>query len=285
MFSRPAHRRVLTVLSVAAAAALLAGCTASPPSSGEKPDPVVIGHIHSVVAENDETILVGAHSGLFRVTTDGDVEGPVDGSGFDVMGLTASEGVLIASGHPGPNTPAELGSPHLGIVRSEDGGERWEPAAFTGVEDFHVLAAGPDGQVYGIGSTSPAVRISADQGISWTSGTEVSAADLAVTKDGTIYAATQEGVLASTDQAASFAPVADAPLLYLLEAAGDELVGVDTEGKVWKRGGDAAWTPISSGEGTVVALGLAPGGTVYIVDDQGIVAIDGEDATVILPMS
>ena len=70
-----------------------------------------------------------------------------------------------------------------------DGGQSWEPLAFTGEEDFHVLTAGPDGQVYGIGSSSPAVQISGDSGSTWTAGSEVTAADLAVTADGVIYAA------------------------------------------------------------------------------------------------
>lgn len=106
---------------------------------------------------------------------------------------------------------------------------------------------------------------------------------LAVTADGVIYAATQSGLFASQDNAATFALIADAPTLYLLDAAGDELVGVDTDGQLWRRSGQAAWTPIGTAEGTVAALGLAPSGVVYVVDDRGIVALDGDQATTILP--
>ena len=287
MFSsrlRSSPRRVFTTLAAAVAAVTgLAGCGASSAPSPAAQTPVEFGHIHAVVPEADATILVATHTGLYRVDTDGSVEGPLGGYDFDVMGLTATDGVLIASGHPGPDTPSELGSPNLGIIRSEDGGQSWEPVAFTGEEDFHVLTAGPDGQVYGVGSSSPAVRISADAGSTWTIAADVAAADLAMTADGMIYAATQSGLLTSQDNAATFEPIADAPTLYLLDAAGDELVGVDTDAQLWRRIGQAAWTPIGTAEGTVEALGLSSSGVVYVVDDRGILALDGDQATTILP--
>ena len=286
MFSRlrSSPRRALAALAAAVAAVtVLAGCGASSAPSSSAQTPVEFGHIHAVVPEADATILVGTHTGLYRVDAEGSVEGPLGGYDFDLMGLTVTDGMLIASGHPGLDTPSELGSPNLGIIRSEDGGRSWEPVAFTGEEDFHILTAGPDGQVYGIGSSSPAVQISGDSGSTWTAGSEVTAADLAVTADGVIYAATQSGLFASQDDAATFGLVADAPTLYLLDAAGDELVGIDTDGQLWRRSGQAAWTPIGTAQGTVAALGLAPSGVVYVVDDRGIVALDGDHATTILP--
>ncbi|WP_336652141.1 MULTISPECIES: F510_1955 family glycosylhydrolase [unclassified Leucobacter] len=281
---RSSPRRALVALAAAVAAVtVLAGCGASstPPPAAQTP--VEFGHIHAVVPEAGTTILVGTHMGLYRVDAEGSVQGPLGGYDFDVMGLTLTDGALIASGHPGMNTPSELGSPNLGIIRSEDAGQNWEPVAFTSEEDFHVLTAGPDGQVYGIGSSSPALQISGDAGNTWTAGSEITAADLAVTADSTVYAATPSGLFASQDNAAAFGLVADAPTLYLLEAAGDQLVGVDTDGQLWRRSGQAAWTPIGTAEGTVAALGLAPSGVVYLVDDRGIVALDGDQATTILP--
>ncbi len=286
MFSRlrSSPCRALVALAAAVAAVtVLAGCgTFSTPSPAAQ-TPVAFGHIHAVVPEAGATILVATHMGLYRVDAEGSVEGPLGGYDFDVMGLTVTDGVLIASGHPGMDTPSELGSPNLGIIRSEDGGQSWEPVAFTGEEDFHVLTAGPDGQVYGIGSSSPVVQISGDSGSTWMAGSEITAADLAVTADGVIYAATQSGLFASDDNAAAFGLVADAPTLYLLDAAGNELVGVATDGQLWRRSGQAAWTPIGTAQGTVAALGLAPSGVVHLVDDRGIVALDGDQATTILP--
>ncbi len=281
---RSSPRRTIVALAAAAVAVtVLAGCVASSTPSPAAQTPVEFGHIHAVVPEAGATILVGTHKGLYRVDAEGSVEGPLGGYDFDVMGLTVTDGVLLASGHPGMDTPSEWGSPNLGIIRSEDSGQSWEPVAFTGEEDFHVLTAGPDGRVYGIGSSSPTVRISGDAGSTWTVAAEVAAADLAVTADSTVYAATQSGLFASQDNATTFGPVTDAPTLYLLDAAGDELVGVDTDGKLWRRSGQTAWTPIGTAQGTVAALGLAPSGVVYIVDDRGIVALDGDQATTILP--
>ena len=73
-----------------------------------------------------------------------------------------------------------------------------------------------------------------------------------------------------------------------LERGGGELGDVvtaakGTDGQLWRRSGQAAWTPIGTAQGTVAALGLAPSGVVYVVDDRGIVALDGDQATTILP--
>ena len=86
----------------------------------------------------------------------------------------------------------------------------------------------------------------------------------------------------STDGGASFTPLGDAPLQYLLEAAGDTVVGVGTDGQIWQRVGKGEWKAIGSATGTVEALGLSPAGDVILVDERGIVALD-DDATIILP--
>lgn len=285
---RSSIRRGLgAVGATAVAASLLAGCSTTPASTASSAPadaPHAFGHIHTLVPQEDGTVFVGTHAGLFRVSKDGSVEGPLGEYDFDVMGLAAADDVLIASGHPGPQTPPELGAPNLGIVTSDDDGESWKPVAFTGTEDFHVLVGGSGKQVFGIGSTKQAVRISADAGKTWTDGATIAAADLAVTKDGTVYAATQEGLLASDDDAATFDPAGDAPLLYSIDASGDDLVGVDTEGQLWRRKG-TEWHELGKTEGVVAALGLAPSGVVYLVDDRGIVAFDGDSDTVILPVS
>ncbi|RGE19052.1 sialidase family protein [Leucobacter sp. wl10] len=275
--------RLLLAAATAAVAAVLTGCAATAPTAPASSPPPTFGHIHTVIPEDAGTLLVGTHTGLYRVEEDGTVDGPLGGYDFDLMGLAASGDALIASGHPGLDTPAELGSPNLGIIRSEDAGESWQPVAFTNTEDFHVLTAGPDGRLYGIGSTSPALRVSDDRGDTWEARGEVAAVDLAVTTDGTITAATPEGLRTSTDDGASFTSAADAPLLYLLEAAGDTVIGVGTDGQIWQRAGDTSWETIGSATGTVEAVGLSPTGMVILVDERGIVALDGDESTIILP--
>lgn len=216
------------------------------------------------------------------LTDTGDLSGPLGGADFDAMGLTADGDVLYASGHPGPNTPAELGEHNLGLIRSTDAGTTWEPVAFTGQEDFHVLTAG-DGAIHGIGSSSITIRTSTDGGTTWIDGAELPAADLTVTTDGTLYAATRQGLQESRDAGATFDLVADAPPLYLVEAdSTGGLVGVDTDGTLWRLTGTGSWDSVGAATGTVQALGNADG-AVVLVDDRGIVWIHGTETTVVLP--
>ena len=158
----------------------------------------------------------------------------------------------------------------------------WEPVAFTGQEDFHVLTATAEA-IYGIGSSSITVRTSPDGGTTWVDGANLPAVDLAATLDGALYAATQDGVQESRDAGATFAPVPDAPLLYLLESdpAGG-LVGVDTDGALWRLNG-AGWERSGTASGTVQALGTTADGAIVLVDDRGVVWMRGTEATVVLP--
>lgn len=277
------RRLTITTLTAAAAALLLAGCTSPTTPAPASPALEDLGHVHGIVDAGDGTVLLGTHTGLYTLTEDGTVAGPVGGHDFDAMGLTRAGDVFYASGHPGPTTPPELGAPNLGVLRSTDAGQSWEPVAFTGQEDFHVLTASGAGAIYGIGSSSSTVRTSPDGGATWIDGAELPAADLAVAADATLYAATQQGVQESRDAGATFTAVPDAPLLYLLEAdPGGGVVGVDTEGSLWRLVGDR-WTRLGTVTGTVQALGVTADGAIVLLDDRGIVWIRGTEAAVVLP--
>lgn len=275
--------RRLTITTLAAAVALLvAGCTSPTPQTSATPRLEDLGHVHGIVDAGDGTVLLGTHTGLYTLTEDGAATGPVGGHDFDAMGLTRAGDVFYASGHPGPTTPAELGAPNLGVLRSTDAGQSWEPVAFTGQEDFHVLTAGSAGAIYGIGSSSSTVRTSPDGGATWIDGAELPAADLAVAADGTLYAATQQGVQESRDAGATFTAVPDAPLLHLLEAdPGGGVAGVDTEGSLWRLI-DGSWTRLGTTTGTVQALGVTADGAIVLLDDRGIVWIRGTESTTVL---
>lgn len=277
-------RNPLAFALAAVAAVLMTGCSAaqgvsdaaSPQTSAD------FGHVHAIVAAGEGAVLLGTHTGLYTLSEAGSVTGPLGGADFDAMGLAAAGGILYASGHPGPTTPAELGTPHLGLIRSVDAGATWEPVAFAGQEDFHVLTAAPDGSIYAIGSGSATVRTSADGGVTWADGAEVAAVDLAVTAVGTVHAATQHGVQESRDGGATFTPDPDAPLFYLLEAdPSGGLVGVDTDGVLWRSTG-SSWENLGTTEGIVQALGITAGGAPVLVDDRGIVWV-GAESTVIIP--
>lgn len=276
--------RVLSVLTVSTAL-LLAGCTATSPTDSSRASTTTdaLGHVHGIVDLGNDTVLLGTHLGLYTLTEDGTITGPVGGNDFDAMGLTATGDTLYASGHPGPATPAELGAPNLGVVRSQDAGATWEPVAFTGDEDFHVLTATADGTIHGIGSSAPTMRTSSDGGTTWVDGVDLAAADLAATTDGTLYSATPDGVLVSRDAGASFTPVPAAPVLYLLEAdPSGGVVGVDTDGTLRRLIG-TSWEDVGTTAGTVQALGVTSDGAIVLVDDRGVVWIRDTNASVVLP--
>jgi hypothetical protein len=256
---------------------VLAGC-ASPSTLNA---PVEFGHVHGIVDLGGGKVLLGTHTGIYSLTSSGDVMGPIGGNDFDAMGLTGNNRVQYSSGHPGPSTPAELGSPSLGVVRSVDSGETWDSVAFSGVEDFHVLTSSESGTIFGIGSSSSVIRISTDGGVTWTDGLAVEAVDLAVTPNGSLFAATTTGLQLSDNQGSSFSPVENAPLLYHIAAGqNDGLIGVDVNGILWRLE-NTTWQEFGNVSGMVEALVETSTGDVVLVDNRGVVLIKGEQVTVI----
>ncbi|MCT1394828.1 hypothetical protein M4D51_03730 [Microbacterium sp. p3-SID338] len=274
--------RVSTAGALGGMLVLLTGCAAAEaPESG----PPVIEHVHAVAeAPTDDALLIATHNGVFTVDADGALAGPVGGHDFDAMGFTVAGRTLFASGHPGPSTSPDLGEGNLGIIRSDDGGQTWAPVAFTGVEDFHVLTAGPDGTLYGIGSSGPELLTSVDEGVTWSRGPQLEAVDLAVTDAG-IHAATESGLLHSSDGRAGFEALAGAPVLYSVDARADgRLVGVDVEGVLWATDADGAWTTVGVAEGPVQALSAVGAERIVIVDERGVVDIAPDGETVLVPL-
>ncbi|SEB37762.1 F510_1955 family glycosylhydrolase [Microbacterium hydrocarbonoxydans] len=273
----------LPALAIALVAVALTGC-AAPQASGTNAVPPVIQHIHSVAADpRGEDLFVATHGGLFTLTPEGAITGPIGGYDFDAMGFTVLDDALFASGHPGTQTPSELGSPNLGVIRSDDFGESWSPIALTGSTDFHVLTAGPDGTLYGIASDDVDLLISTDDGLEWTRGATLAAADLAANGDG-LYAASEEGLLLSTDNGATFTPIADAPLLYTLDAKPNgSLAGVGTDGALWSQNTEGTWQRLDALQGAAQAFTAIDDERFIVVDDRGIVQITADDTTILAP--
>lgn len=270
-------RTPLRVTSSAAAliALTLTGCAGSaPPSTGPEhaaPAP----HVHAIVASPDgDGFLLGTHDGIYAATEDGKLGTRVGRHNFDAMGLTGHDGTLVASGHPGTNTPAELGEGNLGIIRSQDGGVTWAPVAFTGEKDFHALASSPDGALYGQPTDDAELLTSTDDGVTWTpTGANVLAFGLTVDAAGRIIATTTDGPQVSIDQGASFAPLPDAPNLYVITASPDRtrLVGVDNNDVVWSStASDTQWRKAGNVHGSVQAIAITDPGEVLVVDDSGL---------------
>lgn len=259
----------------------VAGCTAT----GDEPsaEPPRLEHIHALIEDPDtDGLLIASHTGIYGLSMSGDIDGPIGGHEFDAMGFALTDDAFLASGHPGPETPAELGSPNLGIIRSDDAGQTWSPVSLNGEEDFHVLTTGPDGTVYGVGSTRPDLLISTDQGRTWATGATVPMAALAVTETG-LYAATEAGLQHSSDNGQSFSPLDDAPLLYALAVGDGVLAGVSPDGMIWTKDTTGVWTEQGTTEGRVEALELLEDGTIVLVDDRGVVRVTESGTELLLP--
>lgn len=263
-----------TTSLVALSALTLTGCAAAaPPSTGaEHAD--VVAHVHAIVpAPDGDGFLLGTHDGIFSATADGQLGPRVGGTDFDAMGLTALEGDLIASGHSGRNTPDELGEGNLGIIRSQDGGETWDPVAFSGEKDFHALTAGPDGTLYGRDAGDGAVLVSTDRGMSWSpTGSTLLTFGLQVDATGRIIAVTPGGPQLSTDRGKTFTPLTDAPDLLLVAASPDRqrLVGVDKKNTIWTVTGTGSWRDVGSVHSPVQAITITDEGDVLVVDASGL---------------
>lgn len=277
------RRRPLSALSLTAAILTLTGC-AAPQLAPTGAAPPVIEHIHGIAPDpRGENYLVATHGGIFTLTSEGAVSGPIGGHDFDAMGFTVHGDVLFASGHPGTQTPPNLGAPNLGIIRSDDYGESWSPIALNGTTDFHTLTAANDGTLFGIASDSVDVLISADNGDTWSTGAALSAADLAATDNG-VYAAAEEGLLLSTDNGATFTPVPDAPLLYTLDAQPDgTLAGIGTGSALWVQQPDGTWESLERLQGAAQAFTALAEDRFLVVDDRGIVEITPDTTTVLAP--
>lgn len=99
-----------------------------------------------------------------RVT--GELRAP-DGTGLVSSNLVvryAGPGELLGSGHP---EGAGSGLPeNLGLIRSGDGGDSWEPVAAFGEADFHLLQARGD-RVVAVRADAADIEISNDGGNSF----------------------------------------------------------------------------------------------------------------------
>jgi BNR/Asp-box repeat len=137
--------------------------TPAPPTSGAN---AFIGSI--TVDPKDGTIILGTGLGLFRLDkgakqaerVTGELQGP-DGSGTVSSNLVvryAGPGELLASGHP----EGSGGLPeNLGIIRSRDAGNTWEPVIELGVSDYHILQASGK-RVVGVKAEDTDIQVSPD---------------------------------------------------------------------------------------------------------------------------
>ncbi len=238
----------------------------------------MLSHVHGIVEDPaGEGFLLGTHEGIFTVTWDGELGPRLADTDFDAMGLTVVDDTLVVSGHPGRNTPPELGTPNLGIIRSADNGTTWEPTAFTGEKDFHALTAGLDGTLYGVATDASEVLTSSDGGATWQStGASVYAMSIAADAAGRVIASTSEGLMVSTDRAVTFQEWAGAPRLVGLSSSPDHnrVVGIGSQGKIWTTtAGAQNWYEVGTAHGTTQAVTITNNGDILVVDDSGLTLV------------
>ena len=246
-----------TAVLVALLTLSLTGCTAGAPPSTGTDHATVLPHVHAIVpAPDGDGFLLGTHDGVYTATSAGQLGTRVGRDNLDAMGLTAVGSDLIASGHPGTLTPTELGLQNLRIIRSRDGGDTWDPVAFTEEKDFHALAAGPDGTLYAQATGNNVVLASSDLGVSWTpTGGALLAFAIVVDATGRIIATTPDGPQVSTDASPDH----------------QRLVGVDSKGTIWSSTtSDTTWQDVGTVHRSAQAIATTDAGDILVVDDSGL---------------
>ncbi|MDI1290287.1 MAG: sialidase family protein [bacterium] len=208
-------------------------------------------HIHNLALVGDD-LYMGTHNGMWKQSADGDVV-RVSQDEWDVMGLSKTAAGWLAGGHPGP----EQGGPtSLGLQKSGDGGQTWQPISLVGAVDFHRLAASGD-VIVGISSSDGALMISPDGGRSWRTTTVVSLFDVVVDpmNPAIMVGTTQDGPVRSTDGGYTFAATPGAPLIALLAWSGDSLYGVTPDGAIYASvDGGATWDERGKASGAPLAF-------------------------------
>lgn len=250
--SRRVWRRSLLALAVAMVpVAVLAGCGDDEGPSNDGGG-IVIEHVHGLgVNPADRALYVATHDGMVRVEPgSGQVE-PVGEAKQDTMGFTVVDpDEFLGSGHPGPG---DGGPTSLGLIASNDGGQSWENVSLNGQADFHILRYG-SGRIYAFDALSGQLLVSDDEGASWERREAPRGLiDLALdpADPDHVLAATQNGVLESSDGGARWRPLADAVgllawpdpnRLFLIDARGRAQQS-DDDGRSWESLGSIGAQP------------------------------------------
>jgi len=195
-----------------------------------------VGHVHALALVGDE-VFIGTHEGLF--VSSGSATPKLLGEKFDVMGLTASDGVLYASGHPDESAKDYR---DLGLRISRDAGRSWQQVSLLGKADFHRLAVSGS-VVMGVNSHDGQTMRSDDGGKTWTKLGGLPFFDIAIdpTNDRIAVATTSKGLMVTGDAGKTWSAPATKPLLMLVAFTTAGLLGITPEGEVYLQAGDS-WT-------------------------------------------
>ena len=237
-------------------------------------------HVHRLgVDSGDGSLLVGTHTGLFRLPASGE-PARVGSRRHDLMGFTvASKESFLASGHPDPKD-ASLAKPGLppllGLVESRDGGRTWKSLSLLGKADFHGLVAA-HGRVYGADGTTGRFMVSED-GKDWDTRSTTPLFGLAVSPEDpdVIVGTGQRGTLRSDDGGRTWRSLDSPALTFLSWETGSGLWGLGSDGSVFVSGdGLGGWERRGELGGRPAAL-LVAGGTAYAAVEGGDILESGD---------
>lgn len=268
---------ILATLVAAAAAGLAFGCGGSddePAPAGnpviEDPGPV---HVHGLgVNPADGALFIATHTGLFRSAPGERHARRVRDRFQDTMGFAVvGPDRFIGSGHPDGR---EKLPPFLGLLRSTDAGQSWDPISLLGERDFHVLEASGR-RIYGFGSDFETRRagllVSDDAGRRWNE-RAVPEPLLSLAIDPTdpdrALASGEQGLYRSADAGRRWRSLSNrAGLLAWLDRSAAYLVTLD--GRVSRStDGGVSWRPVGDIGGTPSAFD-AGSGELYVALHDG----------------
>jgi len=277
---------ILTTLLAAAAVSGAPGCGGSDDDPGQAGKPPVVDdpgpvHVHGLgVNPADGALFIATHTGLFR-------SGPrelrahrVKDRFQDTMGFTVvGPDHFLGSGHPDGREDLP---PFLGLLRSTDAGQSWDPISLLGERDFHVLEASGR-RVYGFGSDFETRRagllVSDDGGQRWSGrGVPEPLVSLAIdpSDPDRVLATGEQGLYRSADAGRRWRSLSkQAGLLAWSGPSAAYLVALD--GRVSRStDGGTSWRPVGDVGGAASAFD-AGGGELYVALHDGTIkrSIDG----------
>lgn len=268
-------------LTVLVAALLLAtGCASnSSPRTSEVernyPDPGMT-HVHGLgVDPADGTLYAATHRGLF-VLVPGQAPRRIADRWQDTMGFTVvGPRTFLGSGHPDFDRDPTL-PPRLGLIRSTDAGQSWQPVSLTGTADLHVLRV-VRGTVWAWDGSSGTLLRSTDEGVTWARRATVPLDDFVVSPDGTTVVATRGGTLSlSADRGQTFTGLGG-PGLRVLGWTEQGLVGLDAVGIVHVSPGPGRGFVRRGAVGGAPAAFTMTGGAWYAATEQGTILSSRDD--------
>lgn len=213
-------------------------------------------HLHGLgLNPGDGQLYVASHSGVLTFGSSGEIE-RVAGRYQDTMGFTVvGPDLFLGSGHPDLRDGAPSS---LGLIRSDDAAETWEPVSLYGEADLHAIVTAHD-RIYAADATAGQLIVSFDDGRSWERRGTVELSALAVDPmdPDVIIGSDYAGDLQRSDDGGRNWQPVDGPSVTTL--AWDDQIGLlaaGPDGDVYASDDVATWRAVGNlgGTGPVITI-------------------------------